>query len=317
MITIVPFDPAIHCSDWDKLVISSFKGTFLHTRKFLSYHGSRFIDRSLLYFYKNKLIAILAAASQKNDSDIVISHPGISYGGFLLDKTIHPDLYDNIIKATIDYYKSIDVKKIIYKYVPAIYSHHPAEDDKYYLFLNNFTLSRVDISSVINLNYKLPLSSRRKRSLKKSSMYNLSLSSSWNHISGFWSILSQNLQGRHMTTPTHTFDEINLLHEYFDDKILLMSAFDDKELVAGVLFFNNLPVFHAQYIASSANGNNISALDFLFNESIKYAESSGYKYFDFGISTTNNGKVINSGLYSFKSEFGATGISHEFFELNL
>jgi hypothetical protein len=33
---------------WDKLVVESWNGTFLHQRRFLSYHGDRFQDLSLI-----------------------------------------------------------------------------------------------------------------------------------------------------------------------------------------------------------------------------------------------------------------------------
>jgi hypothetical protein len=33
---------------WDDLVARSVNGTMLHTRRYLSYHGDRFRDRSLL-----------------------------------------------------------------------------------------------------------------------------------------------------------------------------------------------------------------------------------------------------------------------------
>jgi hypothetical protein len=36
-----------------------------------------------------------------------------------------------------------------------------------------------------------------------------------------------------------------------------------------------------------------------------------------GISTEQQGTVLNDGLYRFKSEFGGGGVVHEFFEIDL
>ena len=75
--------------------------------------------------------------------------------------------------------------------------------------------------------------------------------------------------------------------------------------------------FHAQYIASSEMGYDCSALDAIFEQGILSAQKDGKRWFDFGISTEVGGKVLNEGLYRFKSEFGAGGTVHEFYELDL
>ena len=43
----VPY-AAEHATAWDELVDGAPMGTLLHTRRFLSYHGDRFNDRSLV-----------------------------------------------------------------------------------------------------------------------------------------------------------------------------------------------------------------------------------------------------------------------------
>ena len=76
-------------------------------------------------------------------------------------------------------------------------------------------------------------------------------------------------------------------------------------------------VSHSQYIASSDTGHAVNALDMVFEYCIDESTSLGKRYFDFGISNENGGKVLNEGLYTFKSEFGAGGVVHEFYELDL
>ena len=48
---------------WEQFVPTSNNGTIFHTRKFLSYHPpERFKDNSLLFFDKEKFIAVFTAA---------------------------------------------------------------------------------------------------------------------------------------------------------------------------------------------------------------------------------------------------------------
>jgi hypothetical protein len=53
-------------------------------------------------------------------------------------------------------------------------------------------------------------------------------------------------------------------------------------------------------------------LDFLINS--YYSEKT---YFDFGISTENEGMRLNEGLMSNKEGFGARAVVHDFYELSL
>ena len=59
------------------------------------------------------------------------------------------------------------------------------------------------------------------------------------------------------------------------------------------------------------------ALDAIFEAAIQKAILAEARYFDFGTSNEDGGKVLNSGLYQFKSEFGGGGVAHEFYQLNI
>ncbi|HEY0006603.1 MAG TPA: hypothetical protein VGB17_17610, partial [Pyrinomonadaceae bacterium] len=69
---------------WDEFISQAPMSTFLHTRRFLSYHGNRFRDASLLLMDQhNRLAGVLPAAVDKGNERRVVSHPGITYGGWL------------------------------------------------------------------------------------------------------------------------------------------------------------------------------------------------------------------------------------------
>lgn len=60
---------------------------------------------------------------------------------------------------------------------------------------------------------------------------------------------------------------------------------------------------HTQYMASSDKGREIGALDLVVSTLLdKYRENK--LYFDFGISTENDGFTLNEGLIAQKESFG-------------
>jgi lipid II:glycine glycyltransferase (peptidoglycan interpeptide bridge formation enzyme) len=76
-------------------------------------------------------------------------------------------------------------------------------------------------------------------------------------------------------------------------------------------------VTRSQYIASSAAGYDVSALDAVFEEAIRHAREAGRRYFDFGTSNRSGGRELSASLYEFKQEFGGGGVVHEQYDLEL
>ena len=72
---------------WDDFVNQSNNGTIFHLRSFLSYHIDRkFIDHSLVFEKKGRIIALFPAAEINNNGiKILQSHPGASFGGFVFN----------------------------------------------------------------------------------------------------------------------------------------------------------------------------------------------------------------------------------------
>ena len=83
------------------------------------------------------------------------------------------------------------------------------------------------------------------------------------------------------------------------------------------MLFCSPQTVHAQYIASSPTGFELSALDVVVEHCVERAGERGARFFDFGISTEQGGRQLNEGLYRFKNEFGAGSAVHQFFALDL
>ncbi len=302
---------------WDAFCGAAYQATFLHSRRYLSYHGERFVDRSLVLECEKKWMGIFPAALQPNDDSCVVSHPGITYGGILHKKELVGERMITALSMICEHYAEQGYEKLRYKATPWFYHTTPAQDDIYALYRIGAQRIRCDLSSTIDLKNRQPVSNRRKRSLKKALRAVTEVSEGIEYLPDFWKVLADNLKQKHQTTPVHTLAEITTLAERFPDSIRCVVGYVDGALVAGVLLFKTSTTTHAQYIASSSAGYDVSALDAIFEHCILQALNEGKRWFNFGVSTESGGHVLNDGLYRFKSEFGGGGAVHEFFEIDL
>ena len=150
----------------------------------------------------------------------------------------------------------------------------------------------------------LPFQERRLRSIKKAKKNNIKILEV-SDFSSFWTdILTPHLREKFKTLPVHSLQEIKLLTRRFPKNIKQFNAVLDGQIVAGVTVFQDNKCAHTQYIAASAKGMQMSALDLLFWELLK-KKYKNYRYFSFGTSNEQKGKIINSGLIEWKEGFGA------------
>ena len=129
-------------------------------------------------------------------------------------------------------------------------------------------------------------------------------------------IEEQVLGARYDLRPVHSAEEITMLAGRFPDNIKLFTARRQQQMLAGVIIYESRNVAHAQYIAANEEGKQTGALDLILSYLINeyYADT---KYFDFGISTEDDGRYLNLGLVENKESFGARAIVHDFYELEL
>jgi len=302
-----------HKNEWDSFIKGSKNGTFLHCRDFMEYHSDRFSDYSLLFYEKDKLTALLPANIQ---NDVLFSHKGLTYGGLVINNKVKSIQVITIFDTLISFLKSQKINKFLYKSIPHIYHKYPAEEDLYALSQNGAILSARSISSTIDLSSdRPPYAELRKRQIKKSQQQGIALSET-NDFKAFWNILEDNLKDRHNTNPVHSMGEISLLKGRFSANIRLFVASQGENIIAGCLVFETDTVAHVQYISANDEGKQYGALDCLFDWLISdiFAHK---KYFDFGISTENEGHYLNEGLISQKEGFGARAIVYDTYTLNI
>ncbi|MHC4309792.1 MAG: GNAT family N-acetyltransferase [Planctomycetota bacterium] len=299
--------------DWDGFVNRSKQGTFLFLRDYMEYHADRFEDHSVVVRDKdNKTIALLPA---NRDDDILVSHAGLTYGGFLTDEGMTIARMMDIFHIVSQHLKTQGFSRLLYKTIPSIYHSLPAQEDRYCLFRMGATVHRRDVLSVIDYRQRLPYKERRKRALRKAGNNILSIKETEDYAR-FWAILTENLLKKHGLKPVHTLDEMERLAKAFPKEIKLFASYSENDMLAGAVAYLSPNVCHIQYNAATDDGKRIGAQDIILDYMIEYY-SKTKRFFDFGVSTEDDARHLNIGLVEYKEGFGARTVIHDFYEIDL
>jgi hypothetical protein len=309
-LTVVPYTPSEQ-REWDDLVDRSRAPHFLFRRGYMEYHSDRFADASLLVREGGRLLAALPA---NRDGDRLLSHGGLTFGGFITDRRMTATRMLAAFDAALEWLRSDGVATLIYRPAPHIYHRVPAEEDLYALVRCGARLVRRDLSSTILMAERLPYSKGRKAAVKAARSLHVAQE---RDFAEFWAVEEEALARRHGVAPVHSLEEISLLAGRFPDGIELFTARDDDgTLLAGVVVFVTPVLAHAQYIASTEEGQARGAVDAIV-EHLLSERYAGLRWFDFGISTTEQGRVLNEGLAGNKESYGARAIAYDGYEVEV
>jgi Acetyltransferase (GNAT) domain len=309
-INVVRYKPSL-AAIWNRAVAEARNGHFLFDRRFMEYHADRFADSSLLFFAGDRLLGVMPANRR---DDILYSHQGLTFGGIVASDRLGASLTLPVFEALWSHLAGEGIRALVYKPLPPIYHHRPAQDDLYALFRQGAELVRRDVSTTIDYAARVVSSKGRRKGVRKAARAGLLYRESdrWDE---FWAILVEVLADRHHRRPVHTLSEMRLLHARFPEAIRLFAALSPGgDMLAGVVMFNSGTVAHAQYSATSAAGRAACALDGLFRFLIEHYRRSK-RWFDFGISTEDEGRVLNTGLAKFKEQFGGCSTVYDVYRL--
>lgn len=295
---------------WNDFINSSKNGTFMLNRNYMDYHSDRFIDHSLMFYNKEKLIALMPN-SLKNE--VLQSHGGLTYGGIISDQHMTAHTMLEIFSILRDYMQKKAISKLIYKRIPSIYYTYPSDEDLYALFVNGAKLVRRDISTTIDLCNPIQFSEMRRRNIKKAKQSNISIKE-FDNFELFFEHVNNELLRKYSKLAAHTTTEMLRLSSKFPDDIKMFGGFLDNEFLAGTIIFITKTTVHTQYIVTTEYGRNLMAFDLVIDHIInKYSKNK--KYLDFGISTEQEGRYLNAGLIRQKEMFGGRAIVYDFYEL--
>ena len=315
-LTLIPYS-ASYQKEWDQLISDSRNGTFLLKRGFMDYHSDRFRDCSIMFQKKGKTIACFPANYSEGDST-VYSHQGLTYGGLIL----HPEasaiqVLEMFDLVTAHYSQNFGATRVVYKCIPHVYHRYPCEEDLYGLFVNQAKLQSRGLSSAIDLTHPIPYNRNRMRMLRKAEESGLRCytTSEEQEVRDYWLLLNDVLTSRHGVRPVHSADEMLLLMRRFPEQIQqYICRTPEGELVGGAWVFLCNGTVHVQYGSTSDTGKVLGALDFLYRH-LQESYKDKFHYMEFGISTENGGKYLNTNLIHSKESFGGRGICYDIYEI--
>lgn len=299
--------------DWDDFIDRSKNGTFLLRRDYMDYHSDRFADYSLMFLKGESVQAVMPAS---RSGSVVSAHGGLTYGGYIMSRKATTDDTLRFFGMLAGMLRADGVSELLVKPVPHIYHSIPAEEDLYALFRLNATLAVRNVSAAVCMSGRMPFRSIRKAGARKAAAAGVSVAESADYAA-FWDILGRNLADKYGARPVHTLAEISALAARFPDNIKLWLARDAAgTAVAGTVLFVTPLVVHTQYISASPEGKGCGALDLLFSHLIGEVYT-GHRYFDFGTSNEDGGRVLNSQLIYQKEGFGAHAICYDTYSLKI
>ena len=332
-LSIVQFNKSEHESTWDEFIAQSTNGTIFHERAFINYHPSdRFNDHSLLFFDKSKLIGIFPAAIiEKNDSKILKSHPGTSYGGIVFNLNLSLSDFTLILNQLEEYSKNLGISTIEFRQAPKIFNHYPIDQFDFALLKSGFIRESEELSTCYYLDdfknleekellekFENKTPTKARQGIKKAFANNLEFRElAINEVSNFYSILESNLE-KHNTKPVHSKEEIIKLLQTYPGRVKIFGAYKDDKLLAAFLSFNiNKLGWHIFYSALDYSQTEYRPVHFLVYSLIKKLSSENIKYLNYGISTEDGGNVINWKLFSFKESFNGHGILRTYWQKHI
>jgi hypothetical protein len=304
--SVRPYTPADRKA-WNVFVATARNATFLHDRGFMDYHADRFTDCSWIAEHQGAILAVLPA--NREDKELV-SHGGLTYGGWLVGTSATTAHVLGLFRQWLAALSGAGLSRVRYKCVPHIFHRYPAEEDLYALFRAGALLVRREASTALELRDPLPMNEDRQRNLRLSRKRGILVSASedW---PAYHALLEETLATRHGVTPVHSLPELQTLHAAFPDRVRLYAAHEPSgSLVAGIVLFDTDTAAHTQYMTSSPAGRKLGALDALVTRVIEDSRPHR-RWLNFGISTEAEGRVLNEGLIYQKESFGGRTVIHD------
>lgn len=302
---------------WDSFVKKSSNGTMFQTQKFLTYHIDRqFINHSLMFLLKNKIIALFPACEIVNKQrHILYSHGGASYGGFVFKQDLSYDIMNEVVLAFDKYCVSNHFNSTVLIPSPNIYSDNHNASFNYCLRWNNFKEVETYISHVANIGFSKTieqlLNKRKKRYIKKLEEAQTFIIKESNSFGAFYPVLLESKKNYNIK-PTHTLDELLLIKHLFKKDIILLLSFDNDVVVGGSLIFvinNNVGLVFYNVVLNKYKNSQLAS--YQFYKSMQLCKKRGLQYIDFGVShipQDKNPLTPKLSLISFKEQFGAFGV---------
>jgi len=315
---VAPYTENAQC-EWDAFVARAANGTFMHTRRFFSYHPpDRFRDHSLAVRTDDgQLVALLPAAeTQLGGLRTLQSHPGASYGGLVIGETADAVIVDQTVAAIVEYARQREFQQVWMRLSEPIFHRRWCGELDVALFRAGFTIHAREQSSAIRLEGLTDETSQSRFhdsarvNIRRALRDGVTARTS-DDFAGFWRLLHANLEAKYAVAPSHSLEEILRLRELMGDRVELIGGFKDDTLLSGmVLFFLNDVTAHTMYFGQDYAFKQLRSLHLVVHEAVRHCLRRGCKFLNYGISSVpgSRGLELNEGVYTFKNRLGGEGV---------
>lgn len=294
-------------------------GEFISSLKYLSYHPQgRFMDDSITVIdaENQEVKGVMMAASMPENDRHIISHPGTTFAGPVLNARMDIKTAAEIIDLMLSYYEE-RYEHVEIRLRPLIYDAQPMEWIQYFMLCRGYRYDMTALANVIDLtkmgnddNVLASFSSGRRYYVKqaiKDKKYKIRKIDVPDK--NMWENLNNTLKLKFDSKTTHSFEEILLLCRMFPEQIATYVAerYDGTYGASAVLYcYKN--VLHTQYLDLNYQYTSEYPNLQLVYEIIKMAVKEKYSFFSFGASTEMRGTILNEGLYQYKNGYGGGAI---------
>jgi hypothetical protein len=314
--------------EWDAFVGRRARNaTFLHSRAFLRHNPANAEDDASLVFRDGgRLVGVLPAALLRGAGadTTYVSHPRATYGGFVVGPEAGAELTIAMVDGAIAHARALGASRMVVRNPFRIFHLAPSDESDYALWLRGFTVRARELEVAVPTAGLAPdaalatFDGKTRNQVRKAQKLGVSVEES-DAYAEFWPMLEANLRERHGTRPTHSLEAFERLRALVPPRaVRLVAARHDGRMVAGaVLFAANTRALHVQYIGSRADALHLCPVNAVVAHLVALAAAEGFHHLNLGMSTENEGRTPNLGLFAFKEGFGGRGVLRETLELSL
>lgn len=313
---------------WERFVADSNNGTLFHSLRFLSYHpAERFHEHHLVFTKRGRVVALLPATRQDEETGpALVSHPGASYGGFVVRPDLRFDDATALVSALVESATQAGFTRIDLTLTPTVYMKHPHQAVEFALFSAGFRYRKRELTNVVSLDCAPDevfqrFTNKTRGHLRQALRFGLRVV--WaddpqdDALAVLYRMLLDNRRQLGLTPPpAHTLDELIRIRTLMPGRLTLGLTYLDDDPIASVLLFNCNPrAVLTFYICHERSYRHHHPVHLLLYDLLCRATRQGYRIIDFGLSTVNMAPLRS--LIQFKESFLAQGFFRETFELKL
>ena len=292
--------------------------TIFHRPSFLAYHDkakfSAVKEFSFRHFIfrneKNNISAFIPGAEYlSEDNKKIFKTPSYSsYGGMVYDTKLKFDEFEKITDLFIDDLKVNNFTEVFFTQTAECYCGNQSILNNYLSYilkLKGFELINIEmiLVKIIDADFTANFHGTIQRQIKQALKNDLIFTVEKEITEESYNLLKKS-QKRLGGEPTHSFEELKIIHELFPEDILTFTTLYNSKIIAGIIgFVCNRDVLNTFYICDDEDQRDLKGMQFTYYNVLLWAKDNNIKYVDFGPATF--GLKPHYSLINYKEKYGS------------